>query len=67
MGHYRSEMGYEGRDAEEARNRARRLAATTREIQSAIDERGVAAVLAEIIIEAGESSIFIGTKFKRWD
>lgn len=66
MGHYRSEMGYEGRDAEEARTKARRLAATTHEIQKAIDERGVATVLAEIILDTSYTTD-IGYKFKRWD
>lgn len=66
MGHYRSEMGYEDRDAEEAASRKRRLEATTREIQRAIDERGVATVLAEIILDT-DIGVYIGTKFKRWE
>lgn len=64
MGHYRSEMGYEDQDAREAAEKKRRLEATTREIQKAIDERGVAAVLADIILDTG-LGVYIGTKFKR--
>lgn len=66
MGHYRSEMGYEDRGHEDARRDAKRLAATTAEIQKAIDERGVASVLASIILDAGKDRVYIGDAFKRW-
>ena len=65
MGHYRSEMGYEDDDRKEAEAKRRRLANTTAEIQKAIDDRGVAAVLAEIILDA-PIGVYIGSKFKRW-
>lgn len=64
MGHYRSEMGYEDDDRKEAEAKRRRLANTTAEIQKAIDDRGVASVLAEIILDA-PMGVYIGSKFRR--
>lgn len=64
MGHYRSEMGYEDEDRATAEWAAKRLAATTAEIEKAIVERGVSAVLAEIILDTGHGT-YIGSKFKR--
>jgi len=58
-------MGYESADQKEAEAKARRLIATTAEIQKAIDERGVAAVLADIILDTGIGT-YIGCKYKRW-
>ncbi len=49
MGHYRSEMGYDERDRKEAEYEQKRMVASTAKIQAAIDERGIAAVLAELI------------------
>jgi hypothetical protein len=65
VGHYRSEMGFEDRDAREVDEKARRLAATAAEIQRAIDEKGLAVVLADIILDTNLGTS-IGFKYKRW-
>lgn len=49
MGHYRSEMGYEDRDREEAKRKADRLAASTKKLEAEISSRGIASVLAEML------------------
>lgn len=66
MGHYRSEMGFEDQDRKEADQKSKRIAATTAEIQKAIDEHGVAAVLADIILDTSFGT-YIGSKYKRWE
>jgi hypothetical protein len=65
MGHYRSEMGFDEQDRRDAEAKAKRLSNTTVEIQKAIDKDGVAAVLAEIILDTG-LGVYIGSRFKRW-
>jgi hypothetical protein len=62
MGHYRSEMGYDEQDRLEAEAKRRRIDRTAAEIQKAIDEHGVAAVLADIILDTHS---VIGMKYKR--
>jgi hypothetical protein len=51
MGHYRSEMGYEDEDRSEAERRVTSLRKTERKIQTAIDKYGIAAVLAEMVVD----------------
>lgn len=65
MGHYRSEMGYEDEDKKAALYRDKRYDSTEAEIQRAFEEKGIARVLAEILVDAGDNMIFIGSKFKR--
>jgi uncharacterized protein YeaO (DUF488 family) len=49
MGHYRSEMGFEEEDRKAELREANRLDELTARIQAAIDQKGVARVLAEFI------------------
>lgn len=64
MGHYRSEMGFDEEDRKEAEQKAQNRRKTAENIQMAIDERGLAAVLAEIIEDANENRYWIGRKFR---
>lgn len=60
MGHYRSEMGYEDEDRKEAEHKAKLRAHSEIKIQKAIDDRGVASVLAEMI----EDPLMFGLKYR---
>lgn len=66
MGHYRSEMGYEDEDEKRRRRKEESIRKTEQELQKAIDQDGIARVLAEIIVDASESMIFIGGRFRRY-
>lgn len=58
MGHYRSEMGYESEDEAKAKRYKERHKKTMDFIQSQIDKRGIAAVLADFVMD-GETSFVI--------
>lgn len=62
MGHYRSEMGYEAEDERAERIRAERHRKTTEYIQGEINQRGIAAVLADLALD-GETMFAI--KYRR--
>lgn len=49
MGHYRSEMSYEDRDRKNAEDKAARRKRSAQLIDEAIEARGIAEVLAEMI------------------
>lgn len=49
MGHYRSEMGYDEQDRKDAEKKAQRRAACAERLDAEIKERGIAAVLAEML------------------
>lgn len=52
MGHYRSEMGFEGFDREREEHRRRRRASVERGIRRDAIERGLTAVLADILLDS---------------
>lgn len=49
MGHYRSEMGLEGRDEQERIRREEKLDKFEKKMQAMIDEKGIARVLSEMV------------------
>lgn len=49
MGHYRSEMGYDEQDRQEAQRKAERLAARIERLEAEIKARGIASLLAEML------------------
>ena len=57
MGHYRSEMGYEERDACEAKEKKQRRDRMAKKIKRAIDTEGLSYVLADILDDPTLASI----------
>lgn len=49
MGHYRSEMGFEGIDKEKEKNRKRMRKNMAQKIKAAIKKEGIEFVLADIL------------------
>ena len=64
MGHYYSEMVSDKELEEEAKRKRQRIADTRLNLEEAIEQEGVASVLAKMLIEAAERQIWIGDQYR---
>lgn len=64
MGHYRSEMGFEGCDAEEHRWKEERRAKILSGVEKQLAAEGAAAVIADLLMALGESRVYVQQKWE---